>query len=922
MAEVKLTITGEDKSQPVQAGLKATEAAINTVKTAAAALGVSFGLMKLAEWGKESVMLAARYETLGVTMKVIGNNAGYTAEQMEGFQAGLQKTGIAMVESRQNLTMMAQAHIDLAKSAQLARIAQDAAVIGGINSSEAFTRMIYGMQSAQTELLRTIGLNVNFEESYKKLGKQIGKNAADLTELEKAQARTNAVMDKGKDISGAYEAAMGTAGKQVASLKRYFDDLKVKVGETFQGDLTASVGLLTATLKGVSENLETIRTAAGAVIGTGLVVYFARMAEVVTTAVVAENNYQRSVAAGNVVTLGSREASIQKAQASLQAAQAKVVETEATMRATAANIEGLALEQRYWTTIGTTALPLGQRRSEITQQITASTVALTAAEQAQTAAMQANTLAAAGVTAKTAALATAQAEATFASRALAGATAGLNTVMGLLGGPIGLITIGIAAATYAWVKYSEAADVAQAKMEGFIAQRPSSKLALENESLAKMIKAATQTPTQKAEETSSKAQIQMNGLLKEEADLVRRINAAKGETTWYGAKQDTSAMEKRLFYIRRDIEYMPKLIEENKLLAAEMEKINNAKNQGEPPDNKKAQKERLESFKHTAKNILEIEKQNVKDRIDLEKTALDGLKKQYDERVQQLSTFSDAMRTITDSWKTADRAKADASRGFETPEATQRREIAELRAQEEGINASWADPAKKVQDLNNLIGKYREKYKEVKVGTDVIISQQEADRDFAAAEERVREKIEGTAAGMEKKEEAAVSLAQEMINLDTRTNGLNQRITELDRLINALPETKTIDIKLNIQGMDNLPKVAAAMGYQNYGDYYTQGGSTYWSDGTLADSGTSFVGSYASGTNYVPKTGLALVHQGEAIVPAAQNKGGATNVTIAPGAVVIQAVAGADVSALADAAVDALARKLVPKMNKYASWSR
>ena len=42
---------------------------------------------------------------------------------------------------------------------------------------------------------------------------------------------------------------------------------------------------------------------------------------------------------------------------------------------------------------------------------------------------------------------------------------------------------------------------------------------------------------------------------------------------------------------------------------------------------------------------------------------------------------------------------------------------------------------------------------------------------------------------------------------------------------------------------------------------------------------SSFTGAYdipafAEGTNYVPRTGLALVHQGEAIIPSAQNRGG------------------------------------------------
>jgi hypothetical protein len=189
-------------------------------------------------------------------MNVTGKNAGYSAWEMGQFEKQLRKTGIAMIESRETLSRMAQAQLDLTKTSQLARVAQDAAVIGGINSSAAFERMVHGIQSGQVETLRTIGINVNFEESYKKLAKELGTTANNLDETQKATARMNGVIEYGTKIAGAYELSMGTAGKQLQSMKRYVDDLKVKFGEVFNESLTAIVFGFSGALKDANSEMD------------------------------------------------------------------------------------------------------------------------------------------------------------------------------------------------------------------------------------------------------------------------------------------------------------------------------------------------------------------------------------------------------------------------------------------------------------------------------------------------------------------------------------------------------------------------------------------------------------------------------------------------------------------------------------------
>jgi len=205
----------------------------NWLALTGAVVAAYYTIRKVANVAMDLALTAARYETLGVAMEVVGRNAGYSAYHMAAFQKGLESTGISMAGARQALVRMAQAQLDLAQSSKLARVAQDAAVIGAMNSTEAFNNMVYGIQTANVRVLRTIGINVSWEESYQKMAKQLGRTANSFTLAEKAEIRLNAVLEAGERIAGTYEAAMDTAGKKLLSLERYVDNFKVTVGEGF-----------------------------------------------------------------------------------------------------------------------------------------------------------------------------------------------------------------------------------------------------------------------------------------------------------------------------------------------------------------------------------------------------------------------------------------------------------------------------------------------------------------------------------------------------------------------------------------------------------------------------------------------------------------------------------------------------------------
>lgn len=253
-------VAAADKARNSMTGLvgatQQNEAAFLSMSRSISVAAAAFGTLKISEYIKDSTMMAARVETLGVVMKVVGNNAGYSSKEMATYAQQVAQMGITTETSRQSVIKMASAHMDLNKASELARVAQDAAVIGNINSSEAFDKMIHGIQSAQVDVLRTIGINVNFEDSYKKIAAQLGKNTQELTENEKIQARTNVVLEKGRDIAGSYSASMDTAGKIINSMKRPADEIALSLGQIFTPSLNMLAKDFYNELVGVSKALK------------------------------------------------------------------------------------------------------------------------------------------------------------------------------------------------------------------------------------------------------------------------------------------------------------------------------------------------------------------------------------------------------------------------------------------------------------------------------------------------------------------------------------------------------------------------------------------------------------------------------------------------------------------------------------------
>ena len=223
---------------------KDTTKELGTLQKAAKSAALAFVALGAAKVVKNVTLLAARVETLGIVTKTLGRTAGMSEQEIRSLERAIADQGITLQGARQSIARMIQANVDLAHATDLARLAQDTAVIANLNSSEAFQQLTYVLQTGNVRMARTLGLNVQFGKAQQELAQTLGKTTQELSEQEIMQARTNAVLKAGVAISGTYEAAMGTAGKQLLSMDRQIEAIALFIGEGFLPALESVVSVL------------------------------------------------------------------------------------------------------------------------------------------------------------------------------------------------------------------------------------------------------------------------------------------------------------------------------------------------------------------------------------------------------------------------------------------------------------------------------------------------------------------------------------------------------------------------------------------------------------------------------------------------------------------------------------------------------
>lgn len=203
-----------------------------------------------------SVEAAARFEQLTFVARLMGQRQGYTAEQIDELIQKLRDYRITAEAAADTVIQFAKYELDLAKAQDLVKVAQDAAVVSGMDTSEAYQRILWGIQTYNSETLRTVGINIRSDTAFQNYAKTLGTTAAALTENQRQAAILNAVIEEGSKIAGARAAADQSATTVGKSLVRVWNDLTIALGMPFVEAYRQALLAETAFVKGLAAAVE------------------------------------------------------------------------------------------------------------------------------------------------------------------------------------------------------------------------------------------------------------------------------------------------------------------------------------------------------------------------------------------------------------------------------------------------------------------------------------------------------------------------------------------------------------------------------------------------------------------------------------------------------------------------------------------
>lgn len=242
------------------------------------ALGIGIGAAAVAgtiKMGRDVLVdttkYAARTETLELATRQMAQANGLNTDAVLAEVEAMKRLNITTQEAHLTVQKMMFAQLDVAKATQLARTAQDVAIIANVNSSVALEKIILGINTGQTRLLHNMGLQVSLLQTVRELRqeKRAAGDKTEPTEFEKREAMFKKVLQVGANVAGTYEVAMLTAGKQYNSLTREVQETMNAIGKEFIPEFGGAVSTITTGLRSMQAHSSDVAKLGSAFVSLG-----------------------------------------------------------------------------------------------------------------------------------------------------------------------------------------------------------------------------------------------------------------------------------------------------------------------------------------------------------------------------------------------------------------------------------------------------------------------------------------------------------------------------------------------------------------------------------------------------------------------------------------------------------------------------
>ncbi len=156
----------------IAAGMLISNIALGSVQRLISLAGDAAGA--LITLGQESVWSAARASEMAGVNELLGEKVGLTAEQVRDATQAIVDQGIQTDVAQKTVAEFIRNEWDLGKAVDVARVAQDAAVISGQNSSDTMSQLIHGIATYNPLVLRNAGIVTSLDEATKNFGGSLG----------------------------------------------------------------------------------------------------------------------------------------------------------------------------------------------------------------------------------------------------------------------------------------------------------------------------------------------------------------------------------------------------------------------------------------------------------------------------------------------------------------------------------------------------------------------------------------------------------------------------------------------------------------------------------------------------------------------------------------------------------------------------